>query len=127
LCVTDLTRLPNGGVSQGARKSDRPQSIVDGEPPGHIRSRRLYLEVGHLIFARVAHSQREVHVLQNPSGAGVFRMKFAYVDESGDKPQSDVFVMAGVLIDAYKLRKHTVKFDKIISDFLQSIRGRPKN
>ncbi len=53
-------------------------------------------------------------------------MKFAYVDESGDKPQSDVFVMAGVLIDAYKLRKHTVKFDKIITEFLTKHPGAPK-
>lgn len=31
-------------------------------------------------------------------------MKFAYVDESGDKGQGDVFVMAGLLIDAYPRR-----------------------
>ncbi len=53
-------------------------------------------------------------------------MKFAYVDESGDKPQGDVFVMAGVQIDAYKLRKHTAKFDKLISDFLAKHPGAPK-
>ena len=29
-------------------------------------------------------------------------MKFAYVDESGDTTQSDVFVMAGCLVDAYE-------------------------
>jgi hypothetical protein len=28
-------------------------------------------------------------------------MKFVYVDEAGDQDQGDVFVMAGVLIDAY--------------------------
>jgi len=45
-------------------------------------------------------------------------MKFAYVDESGDKSQSDVFVMAGLLIDAYRLRKYTSKFDGMIKGFL---------
>src|SRR6516225_2894568 len=61
-----------------------------------------------------------------PSDAGAFHMKFAYVDESGDKPQGDVFVMAGVQVDAYKLRKHTAKFDKIIADFLAKHPGVPK-
>ena len=45
-------------------------------------------------------------------------MKFAYVDETGGKDQSDVFVMAGVLVDAYRLRKHTERFDEMISAFL---------
>jgi hypothetical protein len=31
-------------------------------------------------------------------------MKFIYVDESGDSTQSDIFVMAGLLVDAYRLR-----------------------
>jgi Protein of unknown function (DUF3800) len=31
-------------------------------------------------------------------------MKFAYVDESGCSDEGDVFVMAGLLIDAYRLR-----------------------
>jgi hypothetical protein len=53
-------------------------------------------------------------------------MKFAYVDESGDKPQGDVFVMAGVLVDAYKLRKHTATFDKMITDFLAKHPRAPK-
>ncbi len=30
-----------------------------------------------------------------------------YVDESGEQDHNEVFVMAGVLIDAYRLRKHT--------------------
>jgi hypothetical protein len=34
-------------------------------------------------------------------------MKFIYVDETGSKDEGDLFVMAGVLIDAYRLRKHT--------------------
>lgn len=45
-------------------------------------------------------------------------MKFAYVDESGDSSQGDVFVMAGLLIDATKLRKWTAEFDALIRDFL---------
>ena len=45
-------------------------------------------------------------------------MKFAYIDESGGKGQSDVFVMAGLLIDASKLRKYTAEFDVMINDFL---------
>ena len=52
-------------------------------------------------------------------------MKFCYVDESGDKPQSDVFVMTGVLVDAYKLRKHTARFDQLIADFLAKHPGAP--
>jgi hypothetical protein len=52
-------------------------------------------------------------------------MKFAYVDESGDQGQSDVFVMAGVLIDAYRLRKYTATFDKMIVDFLAKHPGAP--
>lgn len=34
-------------------------------------------------------------------------MKFIYVDESGGSDQSDVFVMCGLMVDAYKLRKKT--------------------
>ena len=45
-------------------------------------------------------------------------MKFAYVDEFGSAAEGDVFVMAGVLVDAYRLRKHTLKFDDMISKFL---------
>jgi hypothetical protein len=50
--------------------------------------------------------------------AGIGRMKFAYVDESGGLDQGDVFIMAGVLVDAYRLRKYTATFDKMIVDFL---------
>jgi hypothetical protein len=53
-------------------------------------------------------------------------MKFAYVDETGDQNQSDVFVMTGVLIDAYRLRKYTMMFDKMISGFLIKHPGAPK-
>ena len=32
-------------------------------------------------------------------------MKFIYVDESGGRDESDVFVMCGLMVDAYKLRR----------------------
>lgn len=38
-------------------------------------------------------------------------MKFIYVDESGARDQGDVFVMCGLMVDAYKLRKKTGDFD----------------
>lgn len=38
-------------------------------------------------------------------------MKFIYVDESGGRDQGDVFVMCGLMVDAYKLRKKTADFD----------------
>ena len=43
-------------------------------------------------------------------------MKFAYFDESGTLgvEGNDVFVMAGLLIDAYRLRKYTAEFDRLI-------------
>jgi len=46
-------------------------------------------------------------------------MKFVYVDETGDKSQSDVFVMTGLLIDAYSLRIRTAMFDDMITEFLK--------
>ncbi|MGJ4890767.1 DUF3800 domain-containing protein [Bradyrhizobium sp. HKCCYLRH3099] len=45
-------------------------------------------------------------------------MKFAYVDESGEQNHSSVFVMAGVLVDAYRLRKYTETFDEKLSVIL---------
>ena len=45
-------------------------------------------------------------------------MKFAYLDETGSSDQSDVFVMAAVLVDAYRLRKYTAEFDEIIDGIL---------
>jgi hypothetical protein len=47
-------------------------------------------------------------------------MKFVYVDETGarDEEQTDVFVMVGLLIDAYRLRKYTWSFDAMIKEFL---------
>lgn len=46
------------------------------------------------------------------------QMKFAYVDESGSSDHTDVFVMAAIVIDAYRLRKHTEAFDELIEPFL---------
>lgn len=45
-------------------------------------------------------------------------MKFAYIDESGSSEEGDVFVMAGLLIDAYRLRKYTSRFDEELAAFL---------
>ena len=47
-------------------------------------------------------------------------MKFAYFDESGTlgAEGNDVFVMAGLLIDAYRLRKYTAEFDRLIKSLL---------
>lgn len=42
-------------------------------------------------------------------------MKFIYIDESGDRGQGDIFVMAGLMVDAYKLRKKTEAFDRKLS------------
>ena len=53
-------------------------------------------------------------------------MKFVYVDETGNRDQSDVFVMAGLLIDAYRLRKYTATFDNMIMAFLARHPGSPK-
>ncbi len=44
-------------------------------------------------------------------------MKFAYIDESGEQDQGDVFTMAGILVDAVKLRKWTDEFDKKLKEF----------
>jgi hypothetical protein len=50
-------------------------------------------------------------------------MKFIYVDESGAPPDSDVFVMCGLMVDAYKLRKKTADFDKMLAEFLDKHPG----
>ena len=52
-------------------------------------------------------------------------MKFVYVDETGNKDQSDVFVMTGLLIDAYRLRKYTASFDEMLTAFLAKHPGSP--
>ncbi|NKD78096.1 DUF3800 domain-containing protein [Haematospirillum sp. H1815] len=40
-------------------------------------------------------------------------MKFIYIDESGGHDKDGVFVMCGLMIDAYKLRKKTSEFETI--------------
>jgi hypothetical protein len=52
-------------------------------------------------------------------------MKFAYIDESGSTDEGDVFVMGGLLIDAYRLRKHTSRFDQQLAAFLAKHPGAP--
>lgn len=52
-------------------------------------------------------------------------MKFAYIDESGSTEEGDVFVMAGLLIDAYRLRKYTSRFDQELAAFLAKHAGAP--
>ncbi len=46
-------------------------------------------------------------------------MKFIYVDESGGRDQGDVFVMCGLMVDAYKLRKKTEDFDAKLKQLLK--------
>ncbi len=53
-------------------------------------------------------------------------MKFAYIDESGDQHQSNVFVMAGVSVDAYRLRKQTLAFDTLLQDLFARHPGTPR-
>lgn len=55
-------------------------------------------------------------------------MKFIYIDESGsrDPAQGDIFVMAGLLIDAFRLRKQTANFDNLIQGFLGQYPRPPK-
>lgn len=45
-------------------------------------------------------------------------MKFIYIDESGEPNQSDVFVLCGLMVDAYKLRKKTADFDIKLKELL---------
>ncbi len=52
-------------------------------------------------------------------------MKFAYIDESGSTDEGDVFVMSGLLIDAYRLRKYTSRFDQQLAVFLAKHPGAP--
>jgi len=53
-------------------------------------------------------------------------MKFAYVDESGSHAEDDVFVMAGLLFDAHRLRKYTATFDRMIAEFLATHPSAPE-
>jgi len=50
-------------------------------------------------------------------------VKFIYVDESGARDQGDVFVMCGLMVDAYKLRKKTEGFDRMLEAMFQKHPG----
>ena len=54
-----------------------------------------------------------------------YAMKFIYMDESGGRGRdlSDVFVMCGIMVDAYKLRKKTELFDKKLQDLFDKHPG----
>ena len=52
-------------------------------------------------------------------------MKFLYVDESGDRAQGNVFVMCGLMVDAYKLRKKTAEVSERLEQ-LSKRHGGPK-
>jgi hypothetical protein len=53
-------------------------------------------------------------------------MKFAYIDESGDRSEGDTFVMAGLLLDAYRLRKTTENFDRLLESLFNRHPGSPR-
>ena len=50
-------------------------------------------------------------------------MKFIYVDESGGRDQSDVFVMCGLMVDAYSLRKKTADSDQRLKNLFKRYPG----
>lgn len=50
-------------------------------------------------------------------------MKFIYVDESGKSDHTDVFVMCGLMVDAYRLRKKTEEFDQLLQNILSEYPG----
>jgi hypothetical protein len=50
-------------------------------------------------------------------------MKFIYVDESGGRDQHDVFTMCGLMVDAYKLRKKTEDFDRLLEGIFSKYPG----
>ena len=54
-------------------------------------------------------------------------MQFAYIDESGSSGQGDVFVMAGVLVDAYRLRKITADFDNKLGELRKKHPSEPED
>ena len=54
-------------------------------------------------------------------------MKFAYIDESGNETQGDVFTMAGILIDAHKLRKWSADFDAKFHAMNRRHQGNPQD
>jgi len=50
-------------------------------------------------------------------------MKFLYIDESGGEETGDIFVMCGLMVDAYRLRKKTAECEELLSIILQSHPG----
>ncbi len=50
-------------------------------------------------------------------------MKFIYLDESGGRDLGDIFIMCGLVVDAYKLRKKTEEFDLKIQGILTKYPG----
>lgn len=51
-------------------------------------------------------------------------LKFIYLDETGLDENTDVFVMVGLLIDAYSLRRITQEFDDLIGGFITNHGGK---
>jgi len=47
------------------------------------------------------------------------------INESGGRDQSDVFVMVGLLVDAYRLRKTTMNFDQLLKALFDRHPGHP--
>ena len=54
-------------------------------------------------------------------------MKFVYVDESGQSEHSDVFVMCGLVVDAYNLRKKTEEFEQLLTPILKIHPGKARD
>ena len=46
--------------------------------------------------------------------------------KAGEQGHSDFFVMAGLMVDAYKLRKKTEDFDKLVQAFFEKHPEHPK-
>lgn len=53
-------------------------------------------------------------------------MYFLYVDESGDASHTKYFVMTGILVNNFKLRKNSKDLNKIIREFLEKNPKREK-
>lgn len=51
-------------------------------------------------------------------------LKFIYIDETGLDENTDVFIMVGLLIDAYSLRATTKQCDAIIGGFIRGHNGK---
>lgn len=53
-------------------------------------------------------------------------MNFAYVDERGGEDHSEVFIMVGCLVDAYRLRRITADFDRMLRELFERHPGNPR-